>query len=83
MGCFFQNYFKDFEKIGDYDIKVDLEMIASVMEDVARVDMDYYLDKKTGELIFIPEEVSRYIEEEDENLRKELPDWEKEGVKLA
>ena len=64
-------------------LKVDLEIISNAMEDVARVDMEYYLDKETGEVIFIPEEVSRYVEEEDENLRKELPDWQKEGVKLA
>jgi len=64
-------------------LKVDLEMIANAMEDIARVVMEYYLDKETGEVIFIPEEVSRYVEEEDENLRKELPDWQKEGVKLA
>jgi len=64
-------------------LKVDLEMIANAMEDVARTDMEYYLDEETGEIIYIPEEVSRYVEEEDENLRKELPDWQKEGVKLA
>ncbi len=64
-------------------LKVDLEMIANAMEDVARTDMEYYFDKETGEVIFIPEEVSRYVEEEDENLRKELPDWQKEGVRLA
>ncbi len=64
-------------------LKVDLEMIANAMEDVARVDMEYYLDEETGEVIFIPEEVSRYVEEEDKNLRKELPDWQKEIVKLA
>ena len=64
-------------------LKVDLEMIANAMEDVARMDMEYYLDEETGEVIFIPEEVSRYVEEEDKNLRKELPDWQKEVVKLA
>jgi len=59
-------------------VKVDLEMIASAMDDVARVDMDYYLDKETGEVIFLLEETSRYAEEEkDENLREELPDWQK------
>ena len=64
-------------------LKVDLEMITNTMEDVARIDMEYYLDKETGEVIFIPEEVSRYVEEEDENLREELSDWQKEGIKLA
>ncbi|MHC2994707.1 MAG: hypothetical protein IBV53_04295 [Candidatus Atribacteria bacterium] len=64
-------------------LKVDLEMIANAMEDVDRTVMDYYLDKETGEVIFIPEEVSRYVEEEDENLREELPDWQKKEVKLA
>ena len=50
-------------------LKVDLEMIASAMDDVARVDMNYYLDKETGEVIFLLEERSRYAEEgKDENL---------------
>ena len=64
-------------------LKVDLEMIASAMDDVARVDMDYYLDKETGEVIFLLEEISRYVEEEDENLRKELLDWQKKDIKVA
>ena len=64
-------------------LKVDLEMIASAMDDVARVDMNYYLDKETGEVIFLLEEVSRYVEEEDENLRKELLDWQKKDIKVA
>lgn len=62
-------------------LKVDLEMIATNMEDVNRYDMDYYLDKKTGEVIPISEEAFRYAEEEGP--REDLPDWEKEEVKLA
>ena len=64
-------------------LKVDLEMIASAMDDVARVDMDYYLDKETGEVIFLLEEISRYVEEVDENLRKELLDLKKNDIKVA
>ena len=64
-------------------LKVDLEMIASAMDDIARVDMNYYLDKETGEVIFLLEEISRYVEEEDENLRKELLDWQKKDIKVA
>ena len=64
-------------------LKVDLEMIASAMDDIARVDMNYYLDKETGEVIFLLEEVSGYVEEEDENLRKELLDWQKKDIKVA
>jgi len=65
-------------------LKVDLEMIASAMDDVARVDMDYYLDKETGKVIFLLEETSRYAEEEkDENLRERLPDWQKKDIKVA
>ena len=65
-------------------LKVDLEMIASAMDDVARVDMDYYLDKETGEVIFLLEEISRYVEEEkNENLREGLPDWQKKDIKVA
>jgi len=64
-------------------LKVDLEMIANVMEDVARMDMDYYLDKKTGEVIVISEETFGYAEEDEDKIRKDLPDWQKEEVKLA
>ena len=64
-------------------LKVDLEMIASAMDDVARVDMDYYLDKETGEVIFLLVEISRYVEEVDENSRKELLDWQKKDIKVA
>jgi len=64
-------------------LKVDLEMVANAMEDVARVDMEYYLDKKTGEVIFLPVEISRYVEEEDENLRGKLLDWQKKDIKVA
>jgi hypothetical protein len=64
-------------------LKVDLEMVANAMEDVARVDMEYYLDKETVEVIFLPVEVSRYVEGEDENLRGELLDWQKKDIKVA
>jgi len=64
-------------------LKVDLEMVVNAMEDVVRVDMEYYLDKETGEVIFLPVEVSRYVEGEDENLRGELLDWQKKDIKVA
>ncbi|HBY57713.1 MAG TPA: hypothetical protein DEG96_07650 [Candidatus Atribacteria bacterium] len=65
-------------------LKVDMEMIANAMEDVARMDMDYYLDKETGEVIVISEETFRYAQEEDEDkIRESLPDWQKEDINLA
>ncbi len=65
-------------------LKADMEMIANAMEDVARMDMDYYLDKETGEVIITSEETFRYAEEEDEDkIREGLPDWQKEDIKLA
>jgi len=64
-------------------LKVELEMVANTMEDVARVDMEYCLEKETGEVIFLPVEISRYVEEEDENLRGELLDWQKKHIKVA
>jgi hypothetical protein len=33
-------------------LKVDLEMVANTMEDVARVDMEYCLEKKPERLFF-------------------------------
>jgi len=67
-------------------LKVDLEMIANAMEDGARVDMDYYLDKETGEVIITSEETFGYAEEAEEdedNIGEDIPDWQKEDIKLA
>ena len=64
-------------------LKVDLEMIANAMEDVARMDMDYYLDKETGEVIVTSEETFGYAEEDEDKIREDLPDWQKEDIKLA
>jgi len=50
-------------------LKVDLEMIANAMEDVARVDMEYYLDKETGEVIITSEEIFGYAEEDEDKRR--------------
>ena len=64
-------------------LKADLEMIANAMEDTDRMDMDYYLDKETGEVIVLLEEMFRYAEEDQDKVREDLPDWQKEQVKLA
>jgi hypothetical protein len=64
-------------------LKADLEMIANAMEDTNRMDMDYYLDKETGEVIVTSEEIFGYAEEDEDKLREDLPDWQKEDIKLA
>ncbi len=64
-------------------LKADLETIANAMEDTDRMDMDYYLDKETGEVIVLLEEIFRYAEEDQDQVREDLPDWQKEQVKLA
>ena len=64
-------------------LKADLETIANTMEDTDRMDMDYYLDKETGEVIVLLEEIFRYAEEDQDKVREDLPDWQKEQVKLA
>jgi len=64
-------------------LKADLETIANAMEDTDRMDMDYYLDKETGEVIVLLEEIFRYAEEDQDKVREDLPDWQKEQVKLA
>ena len=59
-------------------LKADLETIANAMEDTDRIDMDYYLDKETGEVIVTSEEIFRYAEEEEDDedkIRENLPDW--------
>lgn len=64
-------------------LKIDLEMIANALEDANRIDMDYYLDKETGEVIITSEETFGYAEEDEDKIREDLPDWQKEDIKLA
>ncbi|MBC7098117.1 hypothetical protein H5T52_03225 [Candidatus Bipolaricaulota bacterium] len=59
-------------------IKIDLEQLIAAMEDARRDYNEYFLDRKTGEVEAIPEELLRAAGYEDwEETKKGLPGWEK------
>jgi len=62
---------------------VDFEMIGMAMEDVSRDTMEYYLDKETGQVIVLSEEIARYAEEDEDSIREDLPDWQKGEIQVA
>jgi hypothetical protein len=65
------------------ELKVDFEMIGMAMEDVSRDTMEYYLDKETGQVIVLSEEIARYAEEDEDSIREDLPDWQKGEIQVA
>ena len=62
-------------------LKVDLEEIGDHMQDQDRYDIDFYLDKETGEVIIIDVNILRGLE--DGETMEDLPDWQREQVKIA
>jgi hypothetical protein len=62
-------------------LKADLPMIEAAMEDVERDYNEYFLDKDTGEVIILTEEVTGYAEEQE--LRDDLPEWMLNQIKIA
>ena len=62
-------------------LKVDLGEIGEHMQNQNRYDMDFYLDKETGEVIIIETEILRKLE--DGEIMEDLSDWQVEQVKIA
>ena len=62
-------------------LKVDLGLIGEHMQNQNRHDMDFYLDKETGEVITIETDILRKLEDGEE--MEDLPDWQVEQVKIA
>lgn len=63
-------------------LKVDLEEIGLCMENQERFEIDFYLDKETGEVIVVAGEILRRVEEGDLST-EDLPGWQKDEVKKA
>lgn|GEM_PF-6427158 len=61
-------------------LKVDLDLLALIMESVYRPD-EFYFDTKTGKIINVPSKVFRALEDEKE--AADLPDWKKELLPAA
>jgi hypothetical protein len=65
------------------ELKIDLEMIGMAMEDVNRDLIEYYLDTENGQVIVLSEEASRYVEDDEYLNIRDLPDWQKDEIKVA
>ena len=65
------------------ELKIDLEMIEMAMEDVNRDLIEYYLDTENGQVIVLSEEASRYVEDDEYLNIRDLPDWQKDEIKVA
>lgn len=62
-------------------LKVDLEEIGEHMQNQNRYDMNFYLDKESGKVIIIDVNILRGLE--DGETMEDLPDWQREQVKIA
>ena len=49
-------------------LKIDLEELIAAMEDARRDYSEYFLDRKTGEVVVVPEELLRTAQYEDLSL---------------
>jgi len=63
-------------------LKVDLNELVSEMEMGENIELAGYLDTETGEIISMPDEVMRSVEDGEEKIER-LPDWEQELVETA
>jgi len=63
-------------------LKVDLKELVSEMEMGDNLELSGYLDTETGEIISMPDNIMRAVEDSDE-AAEALPDWEQELVEIA
>lgn len=62
-------------------LKVDLDEIAMEMQD--DFGSTILFDTETGNIVSIPDELMRAVEEDDEKALEDLPEWEKELIETA
>lgn len=63
-------------------LKVDLSELVHEMELGDNLELTGYLDTETGEILSMPDNVMRAVEDSDE-AAEALPDWEQELVEIA
>jgi hypothetical protein len=63
-------------------LKVDLKELVSEMEMGENMELAGYLDMETGEIISMPDEVMRAVEDGEEKIES-LPDWEEDLAEIA
>jgi len=64
-------------------IKVDLDEIAMEMEMQDDFGSTTLFDTETGQIVSIPDELMRAVEEDDEEALEDLPEWKKELIETA
>ena len=65
-------------------LKIDVEELIAAMEDARRDYNEYFLDRKTGEVVAVPEELLRAAQYEDwEERKQDLPEWERPLAKVV
>lgn len=65
-------------------IPVDLDELATALETVDRSTHEWYLDKKTGEVVLIETDLLGMAEmDEDEEKKNKLPEWQRENLVTA
>jgi len=69
---------------GKRKLKIELEGLITAMEDAKRDYSEYFLDRETGEVVVVPEELLRAAQHEDwEERKQDLPEWEHALVKVV
>lgn len=69
---------------GNRKLEIELEELIAAMEDARREYSEYFLDRETGEVVVVPEELLRAAQYEDwEERKQDLPEWEHPLVKVV
>jgi hypothetical protein len=64
-------------------LKVDLDEIAMEMEMQDDFGSTILFDTETGQIVSIPDELMRAVEEDDKEALEDLPEWEKALIETA
>ena len=64
-------------------LKVDLDEIAMEIDRQDDFGSTILFDTETGNIVSIPDELMRAVEEDDEKALENLPEWEKELIETA
>ena len=64
-------------------LTVDFNLIAQSMRDLSRLANDYYLDRNTGKVFPLSRELIRSLEQDRNESRGSLPDWDTQLIPLA
>ena len=65
-------------------LNVDIEELVDAMEQPEEFESAWYLDKQTGKLVIVSDDIMRALEDGDEDeVASDLPDWQEEEFELG